>query len=297
MALEAIEVHLVRQYSQNVLFLASQQESRLRGTVMEETVNGEMTFWDQYGTVEMQERTTRFGDSPNNVTPRESRVLVPVAYETGEPVDSFDTVRMLNDPTNPIVRRHSEALGRQIDRTVINAGLGTALTGRKTFTSVPFPAGQIIAVDNHAFDSGTGDVGLTVGKLIATKDKFGMADINTTQTLHIACTQRQISNLLAEDKATSADYASIKALVNGEINSFMGFTFHVVTESLLPKAGNNRSAMAYTNSGIVLGMAQEPRSFIDRRSDKSFNWYAYFELFLGATRVEEAQVISILCKE
>lgn len=300
MALEQIEAHLVRQYSTNVLYLASQEMSRLRGTVLSETVEGEMKFWDQYGTVEMLERTTRFGDSPINVTPRESRVLVPVAFETGEPVDSFDRVRMLNDPTNPLVRRHAQAVGRQFDRTIINAGLGTALTGRKTLTSVPFPdPAQVIAVDNHDFDSGAGDVGLSVGKLIATKNRFGNDDVEMPPgSLHIACTQSQISDLLTEETITSIDFNNVKALVNGDVNTFMGFTFHRVTPSLLPTDGSgNRQCMAYVSDGVVLGVAEEPRTFMDRRADKSFNWYVYMELFIGASRTEEEKVIRVDCAE
>lgn len=298
MALEVAEESLVKQYSSNVLYLASQTMSKLRGTVLEETVNGEEKFWDQYGTVEMLERTVRFGDSPINVTPRDSRRLIPTAFETGEPVDSFDTVRSLNDPTSPIVLRHSQALARQFDRTIITAGLGTAITGRKTITTVPLPGGQTVDVDNHDYDSGSGNVGLTVGKLIAAKQIMGSQDVEMSPgSLHIVCTQTQISDLLTQEQITSIDYNNVKALVNGDVNTFMGFTFHRVTPSLLPISGQNRSCMAYVTDGIVLGVAQEPRSFIDRRADKSFNWYAYFELFLGATRTEEAKVVEVLCEE
>jgi hypothetical protein len=295
--LEVIEEHLVKQYSQNVLYLASQEMSMLRGTVLNESVQGEEKFWDQYGTLEMLERTQRFGDSPINITPRESRRLTLFAFETGEPVDSFDTIRMLNDPTSPLVRRHSEAAARQFDRTIIQAGLGTAVVGRKTPTNVPLPAEQVVDVDNHDFDAGAGDVGLTVGKLIAAKNIFGNADVYA-DNFHIVCTQNQISDLLTQEQITSIDYNNVKALVNGDVNTFMGFTFHRVTPGLLPlNADGDRRVLAYDPQGIVLGIGEDVQAFIDRRADKSFNWYVYMSLFIGATRTEEARVVEIECAE
>ena len=295
--LDAIETTFVNQYSTNVLYLASQEMSKLRGTVINDTVQGEEKFWDQYGTVDVLERTTRFGDSPINVTPRESRRLALYAYESGEPIDSFDRVKTLNDPASPIVRRHAQAFARQYDKTIVDALLGTAQVGRKTLTPTALPAGQTVAVNDHNFDSGTGNVGLTVGKLIAARNILGNNDVES-DTYHIAVTQTQLSNLLAEDKATSSDYAAIKALVNGEINSFMGFTFHRISTSILPVDSNSyRRVVAYTPDAGVLGIGEDVQAFIDRRADKSFNWYAYMSMFIGATRVEESKVVEILCTE
>jgi hypothetical protein len=295
--LDAIETTFVNQYSTNVLYLASQEMSKLRGTVINDSVQGEEKFWDQYGTVDVLERITRFGDSPINVTPRESRRLALYAYESGEPVDSFDRVKTLNDPASPIVRRHAQAFARQYDKTIVDALLGTAQVGRKTLTPTALPAGQTVAVNDHDFDSGTGNVGLTVGKLIAARNILGNNDVES-DTYHIAVTQTQLSNLLAEDKATSSDYAAIKALVNGEINSFMGFTFHRISTSILPVDSNNyRRVVAYTPDAGVLGVGEDVQAFIDRRADKSFNWYAYMSMFIGATRVEESKVVEILCLE
>jgi hypothetical protein len=140
-------------------------------------------------------------------------------------------------------------------------------------------------------------VGLTVGKLIAARNILGNNDVES-DTYHIAVTQTQLSNLLAEDKATSSDYAAIKALVNGEINSFMGFTFHRISTSILPVDSNSyRRVVAYTPDAGVLGVGEDVQAFIDRRADKSFNWYAYMCMFIGATRVEESKVVEILCLE
>lgn len=300
--LEVVEEHFVKQYSSNVLYLASQEMSKLRGTVINDSIQGEEKFWDQYGTVEVLEKTTRFGDSPINITPRESRRLTLFAYETGEPIDTFDTVRMLNDPAQPIVRRHSEAFGRQFDRSVINALLGSAIVGRKSPSTVTLDASHVVAVNSHAYDHEsatvtTGDVGLTVGKLIEAKTIFGNDDvIEPAGGFHVAVTPQQMADLLRLTPVTSADYAAVKALVNGTINSFMGFNFHVVTPSLMLTNGSGHQRVpVWTPDAAVLGIGKDVTSYIDRRSDKSFNWYAYMEMYIGATRVDEDKVVEILC--
>ena len=42
---------------------------------------------------------------------------------------------------------------------------------------------------------------------------------------HIIIHANSLSGLLADERAISGDFASIKALVSGEINTFLGFRF------------------------------------------------------------------------
>jgi len=306
MGLEVVEESLVKQYSQNVLYLASQEMSKLRGTVINEQVQGEEKFWDQYGTVEMLERNVRFGDSPINITPRESRRLTLFAFETGEPLDSFDTVRTLNDPSSPIVRRHAEAAARQYDRTILAALVGNAVTGRKTPVNNALAADHVIAVNDVSqshesvvtgggFD--TGNIGLSVGKLLLARRVLGNADVDTGK-LNIAVTESQLTDMLRQIPTTSNDYNAVKSLVNGEINSFMGYTFHKVTPNLIPVDGSGyRRVPVWTPDACVLGIGSDVKTHVAQRADKSFNWYAYMEMFIGATRTDEDKVVEILCNE
>lgn len=298
MVAEQVSEHFIQQYSSNILFEAQQNRSKLRGTVIPETVTAEVAHWDKWGKREMQRRQQRFGDSPVNPNPRTSRRLVPEAYEDGDFVDSFDKVKLLNDPTAPLVMGMAKAAGRKMDDLILTAAIGTAQTGRSTVTNVALPAANTIAIDNHTFDSGTGNVGLTPGKLRAARARYGQGDIELEAgMMHCAVTQWQLENMLSETEVTSADYNNVKALVNGDIETFLGFQFHIISPSILPISSTTRTVITYKSDAIVLGISKEAGGDISKRADKSFNWYAYFEMYMAATRVEENGVVAILCDE
>ena len=65
------------------------------------------------------------------------------------------------------------------------------------------------------------------------------------------CTAQQVSNLLNDQKVTSADYNTVKALVNGEVNQYLGFEF--IRYEALPLATKTRSCIAYAKSGLHIG--------------------------------------------
>ena len=100
-------------------------------------------------------------------------------------------------------------------------------------------------------------VGLNLAKLIEAKSLFGKADIDLddpTNVLHMAITQNQLDDLLKEEKLTSNEYANVKALVNGDIDTFMGFKF--IRIQRMPLAESIRTCVAWAKSGVKGGDAQ-----------------------------------------
>lgn len=290
----AVEEHIVKQYSDLLLYLPAQQESRLVGSYQEDLVVGESKFYDQYGNVEVKERDTRFGDSPIVSTPRDSRRLDLFPYEIGDFIDNFDKARMMHDPTQPIVQRQIEAMARKRDSVVIDALRGDAIVGRKSPTATPLPASQKVAVDNHEFDSGSGDVGMTVGKLIKSKDILGLNNVSA-RSYHIVCTQRQVSDLLTDERVTSNDYNLIRALISGDVDQYMGYQFHIVDPALLPIVNGDRLVYAYTDTAVMFGRSEFAEAFIAPRYDKRGDFYAYFGMAMGAFRQNEQEVVEIAC--
>jgi hypothetical protein len=86
-----------------------------------------------------------------------------------------------------------------------------------------------------------------------------------------------------------------KALVQGEINTFMGLRFHVTTR--LAKSGNIRTCFAWAEDGLKLAVGKDVTSRIDERSDKSYSTQVYYCAQFGATRMEEEKVVQIDCDE
>ena len=105
----------------------------------------------------------------------------------------------------------------------------------------------------------------------------------------------QITNLLGTTEVTSSDFNTVKALANGEVDSFLGFKFTV--SNRLAKSGNDRTCIAFAQDGITLRIGKDVSARIDERADKSYATQVYYCMSIGATRMEEAKVLGIVCQE
>lgn len=275
-----------QQFSANVQLLSQQTGSILRGGVDEESVTGEKAFFDQVGAAAAVKRTTRHGDTPLVETPHSRRQVTLESYEWADLIDDADKIRMLIDPTSTYARAAAAAMGRAMDDEIIAAATGTAKTGKSGGTSTSMLAGHQIA---------NGSADLTIAKLITAKKTLDLASVDPSIPRHIAVGPDQIEALLNNTTVTSSDFNTVKALVQGEINSFMGFQFHVTTR--LAKSGNIRTCFAWAQDGIKLAMGKDVMSKIDERSDKSYSTQVYYCATFGATRMEEEKVVQIDCDE
>jgi len=293
-----VPANMVEQYKANVTLLTQQRGSKLRGTVSTMQVTGKRAFIEQFGATAAVKRTSRHADSPLISTPHERRALDPVDYEWGDLIDDADKLKLLIDPVGPYSLNAAMAMGRAMDDEIIRAvsddsSVTGTVTGGTTTTSLP--AGQTIAVDYVESGADT-DSNMTVAKLRRARDQFGINDVDMDETLHLITSQSQITSLLRDDEVTSADFNTVRALVNGEINTYMGFQFHR-TQRLTLNSGNVRVCIAYPASGVMLGLGQDIKARIAERPDKSFSTYVYYSMSIGATRLEEVKVVEIFCDE
>tara|TARA_R110000822_G_scaffold30795_4_gene89445 strand:- start:464 stop:1321 length:858 start_codon:yes stop_codon:yes gene_type:complete len=281
-----ITTAFVNQFSSNIQMLSQQMGSLLRNAVDIESVNGEKAFFDQVGSAAAVLRTTRHADTPLIETPHSRRMVTMSDYEYADLIDDQDKVRLLVDPTSTYAKAAASAMGRAIDDVIIAAALGTAKTGKDGGTSTTLPSGNTIAA---------GATGLTLAKLLTAKEKLDAGDVDASIQRYIACSPRQISNLLGDTTVTSSDYNTIKALAQGELNQFVGFTF--IVSNRLGLSGAERKVIAWAEDGLKLAIGKEPTARIDERADKSYATQVYYCMSVGATRMEEAKVIQILCSE
>ena len=296
---QQIETSRVIQFGQNILMLSQQKASRFRNTVlMEPGIRGKRFSRDQVGSVNARKRTTRHGDTPLIETPHSRRWLTTSTYDWADLVDNIDKLKAIEDPTNVYAQTGAAAMGRAIDDEVIAAFFATSVTGEEAGSTVAFPAGQQVAGNSWAYGQGSGNAGLTVSKLIEAKTLLDAAEAGTEpdEERYIAVAAKQIANLLSTTEVTSSDYASVKALVQGQIDTFMGFKF-IRTERLLVDANSYRRVPAWVKSGMCLGMVEDVISRISERADKNYSTQVYAEMDVGATRMEEVKVVEIKCLE
>jgi hypothetical protein len=281
-----ITTAFVNQFSANVQMLSQQMGSLLRNAVDTESVNGEKAFFDQVGQAAAVLRTSRHADTPLVETPHTRRMVTMSDYEYADLIDDSDKVRLLVDPTSTYSRAAAAAMGRAMDDVIITAALGTSQTGKDGSTSTALPAGQKIA---H------GSAGLTIAKLVSAKELLDAASVDPSIPRHIVVSPKQISDLLNNTTVTSADFNTVKALAQGEINSFVGFNF--IVSNRLTDDGTSRQVIAFAQDGLKLAVGKEPAARIDERADKSYSTQVYYCQTIGATRMEEEKVVEIACNE
>jgi len=283
-----ITTAFVNQFSANIQMLSQQMGSLLRNAVDVESVNGEKAFFDQVGSAAAVLRTSRHADTPLVDTPHSRRMVTMSDYEYADLIDDQDKVRLLVDPTSTYSRAAAAAMGRAMDDVIISAALGTAYTGKDGSTATAFDtANQQIAAASG---------GLTLAKLIEAKEILDSGNVDPSIPRYIAVSPKQVSDLLNNTTVTSSDYNTVKALAMGEINSFVGFNF-IVTNRLGVDGSSDRRVFAWAQDGIKVAMGKEPNARIDERADKSYATQVYYSQTMGATRMEEAKVVEILCVE
>ena len=279
-----ITTAFVQQYSANIQMLSQQMGSLLRDKVRVESVVGKNAFFDQVGSVTAQLKTSRHSDTPQIDTPHSRRRVSLADYEYADLIDQQDKVRLLIDPTSSYAQAAAYAMGRAMDDVIIAAATGTAFTGETGSTSES--AQTAIAA---------GGTGLTIAKLRTAKQKFDLASVDPSIPRHIVVGPEQINNLLGTTEVTSSDFNTVKALANGEVNSFLGFNFTV--SNRLAKSGNDRTCIAFAQDGITLGIGKDVNARIDERADKSYATQVYYCMSIGATRMEQSKVLGIVCTE
>jgi len=279
-----ITTAFVQQYSANIQMLSQQMGSLLRDKVRQESVVGKNAFFDQVGSVTAQLKTSRHSDTPQIDTPHSRRRVSLSDYEYADLIDQQDKVRLLIDPTSSYAQAAAFAMGRAMDDVIIAAATGTAFTGETGATSEA--AQTAIAA---------GGTGLTIAKLRTAKQTFDLASVDPSIPRHIIVGPEQITNLLGTTEVTSSDFNTVKALANGEVNSFLGFNFTV--SNRLAKSGNDRTCIAFAQDGITLGIGKDVNARIDERADKSYATQVYYCMSIGATRMEQAKVLGIVCQE
>lgn len=289
-----ISVAFVQQYSDNIIQLAQQKGSVLRNTVMNKSVVGRNANFDRIGATVAHKKVARHGPTPISDVPHSRRRVYLEDFEWASLIDTNDELKTLIDPKSSYVTAGGMSLGRSMDDEIIAASTGnsTAVGVAESESSVALPAKQKILKDFGAADSN-----LTIEKLIEARRILMANDIDMSEELTFVVNASALMNgLMQENEIQSFDYNTVKALVRGDIDTFMGFNF-VRTERLLGGDSTPVLCLAYAKSAIGLALGKDISSRVSERDDLSYSWQAFTNMTIGAVRVEEEKVVSIECAQ
>ena len=272
-----ITTAMVEQYKSNVLMLSQQKGSKLRGTVRTELVTGKNAYFERIGAVDMVDSTSRHDDTPQIDTPHSRRRVSLTTSRWADLIDDADKVRTLIDPQSPYAMNAAWAAGRKMDAVIVAALFGNAFSGVSGGTTVALPSAQKVAAASAA---------LTIAKLRSAREILLTADVDM-ENVTCCINPAGLTDLLATTEITSSDYNTVKALVQGVIDTFLGFKFVVTNQMTALKAG------VYAKNAVALAIGAEPRVRISERDDKNYSTQVFVQMDIGATRVEDAGVVEI----
>ena len=281
---DTITVARVRAYTQNVIMLAQQKGSRLRDKVRFESVQAEQYFFERLAKTAAVKKTVRHGDTPLVNSQHSRRRVVMSDYEWADLIDRQDKIRMLIDPTSEYAMNAVWALGRSIDDEIFAAMNGTAYTGVDGTSTSSFPSAQKVAVASS---------GLTLAKLLSTKEVLDTNDVDPDDPRYIVCRPKDITTLLNTTEVKSADYNTVKALVQGKVDTFVGFSFTVSNRLITSTDGSSKAVMAWLRDAVGLAMGMEIQTEIDRLPGKSYATQVYACGSFGSTRIEDEKIVEI----
>ena len=227
-AYDSVEQARVLQFKANVTHLYQQTPAKLRGTFREESLIGKAHFFERLGTEAAVLKTSRHADTVLLDPAHTRRMVVPGDYVWNALVDNQDKIRLLIDPNSEYAIAAARALQRAQDDVYIAAFAADAATGESGATAVTFATEKAGDVDISAAAAKTTDV-LTVKKAL----DGGDVDMDE----RYACVHPSyITQLLANTTApivSSSDYNTIKALVQGSLDTWVGFKWITTTRVLL----------------------------------------------------------------
>ena len=297
-----ITTAFVDHFKSNIMLLSQMKQSKLRGCCRMEDMTGDTMFVERIGATSMQPKNVRHGNTPQIDTPHSRRKLTVEDYNWADLIDNTDKLKMLIDPQSTYAQNAVMAANRQIDDDIIAALGGAAYSGHTGGTTVLNSAVgecRLVGSDGVVLAAGspmgaTVETALTIAKLLTCKQLLDDAEIDDARQRYFLCNPYNINMLLNTTEVKSADYNTVRALAQGQIDTFMGFKF--IKHTRLPVSAEDTgatSSYAFAQDAIVLSIAEEPIVRIDELPTKCYSVQAYVEQSLGATRVEGPAVVEI----
>lgn len=307
-----IDEAFVETYKSNIYMLSQQMDSRLARNCRQESQGGETDYYERLGLAEANKITDRHGDTVHSNTPHTRRAVDLEEADYSDLIDKMDRVKLLINPDDAYVKAAVMGINRYKDDVWIAAALGNARSGKKGTVNVALPSSQRIGATN-----GTASSGLNVFTLTIVLEKFDSNDVDEDIPKYLAYSGKQKQNLLNETEVTSADYNTVRALVQGEIDTFMGFKFirserlpvtsasittfvaatGAITGGAATIAAGARRCIAWAEDGMIFATGIDMIVRVDELPTKRYSTQVYAAHQVGAVRMEEEKVVEILCLE
>ena len=202
-------------------------------------------------------------------------------FNAAEYSDIFSQQKVNFDERSELVQVVGNAIGRRQDQLILDA-----------FTAA----------------SGTGTVANSIGgantNMNISKLREAAKILNTknvpSEGRHIIIHANSLAAMLEQTSVTSSDFNTVKALVQGEINQYMGFTFHVLGDrtegGLILDGSNDRVLFAFHKDAVGYAEGIAPKTEINYIPEKTS--YLVNALFsAGSVAIDVEGIVKITARD
>ncbi len=278
-----ITTSFAQQYTAGVMLNYQQSVSVFRGHVDQEPVtSAKNAYFDRVGSTFASVATTRHEPTQYTDTPHFRRMCPVKTHRVADLIDDDDKLSTVNNPTNSYSRAQGAAMARQYDDTVIAFALATAATGEDGTGTSGTPTSNA----DHDETAPVLDDWLGVKQRM---DDNNVPAENRHFVMHPFAYRLMLgATPTGGNQFTSSDYATVKALVRGEIDTFLGFKWHMSTRLLT--TGDDTRCFAWHQDALKVGMSSDVFGSIDVLPDYNFSTQVFFSMRFGGVRMEEEGV-------
>lgn len=311
---------IVLQFEESYDLLFQQLMSRLRQFVrVRSGITGSMAAFGLLGPTEMQDITgERHGLSQWTDSPSYRRWAVKQDFISQQILDQEDRMEILVDLEMGYLRNAVSAAQRKIDEVTIDNITAPAYTGRNGTTTSPFNTaaptvdgggGNQIALGVPGTD-GLGDAlhldKMRLARAVFDSREVGLDEIDQGQSNFVWVTNgKGHSDLLKQTQATSSDYIGISysggreessrmPLVQGRIPYMLGFRIKIVNQ--LNLLGVDFINLAWHRDAVGLAIWNERLIRVGELPEHRYSTGVTVKENFGATRIQDAGVLAIVCK-
>jgi hypothetical protein len=297
-----IENHHIDVYSSNINQLAQVRGFLFSGKIREENKHGEVSWHDTILPVEHTPVAVKGGDTPWTDPGSFRRGVSNSPFRHCAPLYKDDAILQLTTPTSALIEQQVASRQRVKNRIVIASMLNAAMQkvdGHDApYTLETLPTANKIAVD---YGSPGTNTPITTGKLRALRQVFldtgekGFED--GTEEIYLLVSPSALMAFLAWVEVNStANVASVQALIDGKMNRFLGFTW--VTSPQIPfESGSTiRPIIAWAKNGMLYNEWQT-LSRVDERPDKDYAVQVYDKIWCGGVRLNDQLIHAAYCDE
>jgi hypothetical protein len=202
-------------------------------------------------------------------------------FNAAEYSDVFSQAKVNFDERSELVQVVGSAIGRRQDQLILDALNAASGTG------------------TVANSIGGANTNMNIAKLREAARLMNRANV-PSDGRNIIIHANSLNSMLEQTSVTSSDFNTVKALVQGEINQFMGFTFHVLGdrgEGGLPIDGSSdRTLFAFHRDAIGYAEGIAPRTEINYIAEKT-SWLVNALFSAGAVAIDPEGIVKITARD